>query len=214
MAPSFKNSTPPVGRTPWDLVHLLGSAGPRVLLYVIAISVTILIVIAGVLTFVHQSAEPGTEVSVFFGFIQYKKARLGEKPISAPPSSSIADTTGYLFPRNELLKENGKPLLILDKTLSIKRGWFGIELAGVNLPNIDLAARCRDGDAVYHQIKRDGNLRFEVPDACEPFFEIRYKSNYFSVEVWLGKSVSEYFVTASKIDAPTMVLKPFVDYRE
>lgn len=201
------------GRTIWDVLYWLASSGARTAITLLALAVVLLALVGGLVAFVHSVSEPGTDISLFGGLIQYKKARILEKPAPPPPPQPpSADTSAYLFPRDTQLREK-TPIVVLDRTLSVTNTGYGYaRLAGANMRNIRVAARGANGSSLRPQLDSE-QLTLDVRIDAEPVFEVEYKGNYFTLDVkGGGEERGGYYLTVSKVTAPSMDLKRVEEY--
>lgn len=62
------------GRTFWDVVATVMSSGRRTIAVILVLVVLLVVLLAGMISFIHRSAEPGSDISLLYGLIRYKKA--------------------------------------------------------------------------------------------------------------------------------------------
>ena len=84
------------GRTFWDMLAMVMSSGPRTITVVLALAVVLVVLLAGMIGFIHYAAEPGTDISLLYGLIKYKKANKGANTAAASIAAA-EEVTGLKF---------------------------------------------------------------------------------------------------------------------
>lgn len=200
------DETKQTGRTFWDLAHWLASSSARTVIGILALSLLLLVVLGTIIASVHFAAQPETDISLFYGLVQYKKAQVLDRPSPSLLLPQSADTNAYVLPQG-IIFEEGRPVVLFDRTLNItKTGYGHTRLAGANIHNIRVAIRGADGSILRPQVDHQ-QLTVEVQTDKEPFFELEYKGNYFAIEVKSAGELPGYYLTALKLKTPSMDLK-------
>jgi hypothetical protein len=127
-----------------------------------------------------------------------------EKSSDVPKSPSLISKP---FTSEPFYVERIEP--ILDKGLFVARDYAYFIIGGRNLNLIAIDVRSAQGQEV--ELKYDEDFRygkcFKVRFESEPYFEIQYRGNFYSIEVRLGRASSPYY-TIAPITATTLQPKP------
>lgn len=95
---------------------------------------------------------------------------------------------------------------ILDNGIFVKYSYNDFLFGGVNLENVKINSRARNGEKL-ELMKEDDGLRISITD--EPYLEFEYKSKFYSIQV-LGKHYS-FEVKLKEIVEPTLRLLEITD---
>lgn len=94
-----------------------------------------------------------------------------------------------------------KKVPILDKGIFIKYSYNNLVIGGVNIDSLNLNARTREGEPLPF---RDYNQTLETNIKLQPYIELKYKGNYYSLEI-VG-SHSSFYCTMKESINPTLNL--------
>ncbi len=197
------SDTQPHGRTGWDFAS-------EIIKWRILIIFLVGFIFIVVPSVVHVLAEPGTEVSLFFGLVKYQKTKkasqVAESAKAVPPSIK-----GYFLPTVKDFSSDPTP--ILDGTINLGSSTNAEDgayfISGANIDVVAFAARTPRGDALVPKVV-GGKVLFKQTDTI---VELEYKGNFFVVATEMQTGDEATFVmTVSKLEMPTLKLKKFAEY--
>ena len=142
-----------IGRTAWDFAaEALGSWTAIALVCFVCLVIPL---------FVHLQAEPGSEVSLFYGLIKYQKAKPIPPPPQEPKKPSPRELDELSLPEERTLEDSGERVPILDRALNVTTSYPDFHLGGYNIELVKLAARSPRGESLPLRVNR-ANQYIEV----------------------------------------------------
>lgn len=134
-----------------------------------------------------------------------------QSPSPSAPSAGAASPHDWLFPEKVRLVAYEERVPILDNTLFLGRYYTDLVLGGVNLAQVDLAARSKLGDAVT--CEWDPSHRWmKLPYRDDPVIEMRYGMTHFRIETIVDAEFAPT-ITLSRLSAPSLRLRPATEYQ-
>jgi hypothetical protein len=229
------SQTPQVGRTVPDLfVHFVSSTRGLLTLLCSA-ALLVVIVVSAIWALAHNVAEPGAEVSVFWGAVKYPKGKFSQTPKSHAPTPKSRRMLVYVElsvdKKSDLYgwgtSDIGSPTPIFDGTVAVGGNSNSIYIRGLNVEKVEIGARNSYAISVEPRKRRtlsEGQSQTQeilVPK-CEVgcVVELRYKDQLLRIELEVDRIVDEqkkrftYYALIEPITQPTLELQSYALLKE
>lgn len=171
------------GRTGWDFASVVVNSWPM-LISSVALFVAIPVV-------VHLLAEPGTEISLFGGFVKYSKSKVLPPEVHPPH---------YLLPKREALLVN-RPVPILDGTIHVRLMRDGMKeilrIGGANVMVLSVGGVDKWGNPITFTANNE--LKSIIVGGVASRIEIKYQGLFFLVNIEQIDFTQSYVISVSQI---------------